>query len=274
MRNLLLVLFLSIPRVLAAEESCAVAMGTVCLDAVQSGSSVAVSANNRETYEVTVTTNANLENMTPSAKLPYTRTLDGGFRGPILTIRANPQGAWKWSYSFHWTIGSLQARHDDSVVYDLPYRGKQTVIQGFHGALSHTGDFEYAVDFGMPVGTPVHAAREGIVAGTRSNMTEGGADRVKYENGANFILIRHADGTLGSYDHLKQGGVAVKVGDRVSRGQLIGYSGLTGFTTGPHLHFFVFRANDGFTRQSFPIRFRTATGIVTPMQGQSYTSLD
>jgi murein DD-endopeptidase MepM/ murein hydrolase activator NlpD len=270
-RNLLFVLFLSVSPPLAAEESCAAGMGTVRLDAVQRENSVTISAHNQETYEVTVTVNANLKNMTPSATLPHTRTLDGGFRGLILTLQAAPRGEWQWQYSFHWTPGSINARHDDSVVYDLPYKGTHTVIQGFRGTFSHTGDFEYAVDWEMPVNTAVYAAREGVVAGTRSKMNQGGPDK-KYKQLANFVMIRHKDGTIGSYDHLKENGVTVSVGDQVRRGQLIGYSGITGFTTRPHLHFVVFRAKDGFTRESFAMRFRTAAGIVSPVEGRSYTS--
>jgi murein DD-endopeptidase MepM/ murein hydrolase activator NlpD len=269
---LLIVYLLGLPALAAAAESCAQGMGTVCLDAVQSGSSVSISADNHETYDVTVTVNAVLDNMTASVKLPYTRSLDGKFKGALLTFTANPQGAWRWNYSFHWTPGSVDAHHDDSVIYDLPYIGTHAVIQGFHGAFSHTGDFEYAIDWEMPVGTAIYAAREGIVVGTRSSMTDGGPDR-KYQDYANFIMIRHADGTIGSYDHLKEDGVVVKVGDRISRKQLIGYSGNTGFTSRPHLHFMTFRAVDGFTRQSFPMRFQTASGIITPQQGQSYSSL-
>jgi murein DD-endopeptidase MepM/ murein hydrolase activator NlpD len=269
---LLIVYLLGLPALAAAAESCAQGMGTVCLDAVQSGSSVSISADNHETYDVTVTVNAVLDNMTASVKLPYTRSLDGKFKGALLTFTANPQGAWRWNYSFHWTPGSVDAHHDDSVIYDLPYVGTHTVIQGFHGAFSHTGDFEYANDWEMPVGTAIYAAREGIVVGTRSSMTDGGPDR-KYQDYANFIMIRHADGTIGSYDHLKEDGVVVKVGDRISRKKLIGYSGNTGFTSRPHLHFMIFRAVDGFTRQSFPMRFQTASGIITPQQGQSYSSL-
>src|SRR5580704_1640744 len=71
---LLIVYLLGLPALAAAAESCAQGMGTVCLDAVQSGSSVSISADNHETYDVTVTVNAVLDNMTASVKLPYTRS--------------------------------------------------------------------------------------------------------------------------------------------------------------------------------------------------------
>ncbi|HMX57966.1 MAG TPA: M23 family metallopeptidase [Leptospiraceae bacterium] len=253
-------------RSLSAEPSCAIGMGTVCVDAVQRGETVTFTAQNRETYEVTITINGNLKNMTSSMRLPYSRTLPGKFNGPILTWKANPRGAWSWTYTFNWTPGSLEGRHDSSVVYDLPFHGAHKIVQGFHGSFSHTGDFEYAVDWEMPVGTSVFAAREGVVIGARSNMNEGGPEE-RYRNSANFVLIRHSDGSIGSYDHFKQGGVAVRVGDRVERGTLIGYSGNTGFSGGPHLHFFVFRAKDGFTRESFPIKFNTASGVTVPQEG-------
>ncbi|MCE9600496.1 MAG: M23 family metallopeptidase [Spirochaetia bacterium] len=271
----LLLLFVTVSVLFSAQlraESCATGMGTVCMDGLQRGNSVTLTATNRESYEVTITVNATLKNMRSSVPLPYTRTLPGNFNGPIATLTANPTGAWTWSYRFNWSPGSLNARHDPATIYDLPYKGTQHVNQGFHGSFSHTGDFEYAVDFGMPVGTPVYAAREGLVVGTRSNMPEGGPDR-KYQNSANFVLIRHPDGTIGSYDHFKTGGVTVAVGTQVTRGQLIGYAGITGFTGGPHLHFVVFRAKDGMSRESFPLKFATVTGTVSPVEGADYSSV-
>src|SRR5947209_3739152 len=70
----------------AAKEDCAVGMGTVCFNAVQGGDAVTISAQNRETYEVTITVNAKLNNMTSSVRLPYTRMLEGGFRDAIMTF--------------------------------------------------------------------------------------------------------------------------------------------------------------------------------------------
>jgi murein DD-endopeptidase MepM/ murein hydrolase activator NlpD len=235
--------------------------------------SVTVSAHNRETYEVTITLNAKLKNMTSSVKFPYTRALAGGFAQPVLKLVSNPQGDWEWEYSWKWIVGSLNARHDDSVIYDLPYRGARKVIQGFRGRFSHTGENEYAVDWDMPVGAAVHAAREGTVVAARSTMNKGGPNS-QFGEFSNYIWIRHPDGTIGSYEHLKQHGVVVKGGDRISRKQLIGYSGNTGWTGGPHLHFSVTRPIDGSKYQTFPIRFQTAVGIITPTEGRSYSPPD
>ena len=102
-----------------------------------------------------------------------------------------------------------------------------------------SGSDEYAVDWTMPVGTPVYAAREGMVVGMRDYMTQGGPDP-KYD--ANYVYVRHTDKTIASYQHLMTKGVTVRAGDQVSRGTLIGHSGNTGFSTEPHLHFCIFRA--------------------------------
>jgi hypothetical protein len=134
---------------LAAKESCGEGIGTVCLDAIESERTVTILAENRETYEVTVTVNVAVQNMTPSTPIPYTRTLNGHFKGALLTLTANTGRAWSYRYNFHWTPGASEATHDDAVVYDLPYDGTHVVIQGFHGAFSHTDDFEYAVDWGI-----------------------------------------------------------------------------------------------------------------------------
>ena len=94
---------------------------------------------------------------------------------------------------------------------------------------------------------------------------------VHFEKHANFIIIEHSDGTLGSYAHLKQNGVVVKVGEMVKKGKLIGYSGKTGFTRGAHLHFIVYKAVDGKSRKSFPVKFMSSIGVFNkPIKGKFY----
>ncbi|MGA2130463.1 MAG: M23 family metallopeptidase [Candidatus Pacearchaeota archaeon] len=104
---------------------------------------------------------------------------------------------------------------------------------------AHTGKLENAVDFLCKEGTPVFAALDGEVVWVKNNSNIGGPDK-KYWNDGNRIVIRHINEEFTGYEHLKYKGVLVKVGERVKRGQLIGYSGNTGFTFAPHLHFEVF----------------------------------
>jgi murein DD-endopeptidase MepM/ murein hydrolase activator NlpD len=156
----------------------------------------------------------------------------------------------------------------DAYVYDLPF-GKGTshrVVQGYGGLFSHK--HIAALDFSMPVGTPVYAAREGIIYRYKDDSDKGGPFP-GYKNQANFIIIKHADGSYGCYWHLEKNGVVVKSGF-VARGQLIGYSGCTGFVLSPHLHFSVKRvlnyAMDSFVRT----RFKTTGGISLLANSESY----
>jgi murein DD-endopeptidase MepM/ murein hydrolase activator NlpD len=157
-------------------------------------------------------------------------------------------------------------------VYSFPYSSGKSyrIVQGYGSRFSHTGLEEFAIDFDMPVGTPVHAARSGVVARVEDSHSKG-----CWEDGcgryANFIVVLHSDGTTGEYYHLNKNGSLVEVGDSVSQGQMIGYSGNTGHTTMPHLHFAVYRAVDWGDTQSIPVRFRSADGIIDrPRRGRRY----
>lgn len=86
------------------------------------------------------------------------------------------------------------------------------------------------IDFRVPVGTPVKATGDGVV--TRV----GYQDRTNPKVGFGFrVYVRHANGRVSVYAHLS--GSDRKVGDPVKRGDVIGASGNTGKSTGPHLHY-------------------------------------
>lgn len=164
--------------------------------------------------------------------------------------------------------GDPKARVDE-VSYALPVdeNSDWQLGQDFHGSFSHDDvQNRYAVDLIVPVGTPVLAARGGVVMQAENAFDRGGQNRAKYVDRANFIRILHDDGSMGLYAHLQENGVLVRVGDRVELGQLIAYSGNTGYSTGPHLHFCV-QVNSGMTLASIPFRM-VGPGGYLPLPGR------
>jgi murein DD-endopeptidase MepM/ murein hydrolase activator NlpD len=231
---------------------------------------------NLQSADVTVTIEAKLTNYQSEKPLPVTFTVAP--KSKVEAFEVTPIDANKdanWSYTYFATWGNLTAKHDDTYVYALPYAPGEAypVSQGFHGAYSHTGGDAFAIDFKMDPGTHVHAARGGVVVGSRDDSAKGGPSK-DFEWDANYVLIKHDDGTLGHYVHLQKGSNRVKAGDIVKPGDWIGCSGNTGHTTGPHLHFAVFRALDGKSRQTFPVRFN-ANGLIaaTLKEGSVYRAL-
>ncbi|MCU0447658.1 MAG: M23 family metallopeptidase [Microscillaceae bacterium] len=155
----------------------------------------------------------------------------------LFTVQARYPSRQDIGYVEECQLGNPQtARHQDSTTYRLPYlaRQKYRVIQGYNGLYSHRG--QYALDFRMSIGTPICASRGGVVVKVKNDSNEGGADR-QYSSKANQIVIYHSDGTFAVYLHLQYEGTLVKVGDTVRIGQVIGYSGNTGWSSTPHLHY-------------------------------------
>lgn len=169
-------------------------------------------------------------------------------------------------------LGRIDADHDDAYLYRLPYGDDVgfPIIQGYGAKLSHRGAERFALDFGMPIGTPVHAAREGVVVLVEDSH-DAGCAREECGRFANFVVVLHSDGTTGEYFHLERGSVRVRPGDRVARGEWLARSGNTGFSTAPHLHFGVYRTGRDRTTQSLAVRFQTRGGpVVTPRSGAFY----
>ncbi len=126
--------------------------------------------------------------------------------------------------------------------YGLPVKKEdllpeeQNVSIGFN---SHAGNLRYALDFLVPEGTPIFAAEAGVVVYEKDDSYVGGPDK-KYWNDGNRIVIKHSNGEYSAYEHNQYMGSMVMVGDEVVKGQLIGYSGNTGCSSCPHLHFELF----------------------------------
>jgi len=142
-------------------------------------------------------------------------------------------------YGLQSTVGlgdSEKNTYDEEFKYYLPYKKGEayTINQGYNGIYTHKN--KNALDFDMPIGTEIHAAREGIVVKIEDSNNKHCLEEkcMKYDN---FILVYQPDGTFASYAHIKKNGAAVKEGDLIAIGQLIGYSGDVGYSNGPHLHF-------------------------------------
>jgi murein DD-endopeptidase MepM/ murein hydrolase activator NlpD len=228
---------------------------------------------NLQYADVTVTIELDLKNLDSTAPVPFTATIPPRQKVPVFNLTAaDPKKDSSWSYTYYATWGSLDVEHDDTQMYLLPYPTGLSfpVSQGFHGKYSHTGGDSYSIDFKMPEGSPVHAARDGVVVGIKDDSNVGGSDK-KFEWDANYILIKHSDGTLGHYVHLQKSGVKINIGDQVKAGQFIGLSGNTGHSTGPHLHFAVFKAQTGKQRETLPVKFRTTPLLAEVLfEGRSY----
>ena len=215
-----------------------------------------------------------LRNVTSYPRGPVAVRVAAGESKQIAKLSVTRPGA-AFEFPFHWefTYGDPYAKHDDSTRYRMPFGGRipRVLTQGQNGRFSHKGTSRYSFDFGMPVGTPILAARRGEVVEVSDGYTESGVAPAFLDK-ANAVTILHEDGTFATYAHLDPGS-GVRRGMKVSVGDVLGFSGNTGFSTGPHLHFSVWQAtmrNDqGST--TIPIRFSdsSAKGFV-PRERNAY----
>ncbi|TDA63053.1 M23 family metallopeptidase [Sulfuricurvum sp. IAE1] len=234
-------------------------------------------AENLNPYTVTLNIDfASIQNLRPSGKIPFFIEIPGNSRKKVLGLsRVSPTEGVNYRAAYGWVRGSAFAVHDDNYRYGLPFsKGSNIVVsQGYHGGITHRGLSAYAIDFPVPVGTPIHAAREGIVVGAEGSHDRGGLSP-DFRQFANYVIIEHSDGTMGNYYHLMRGGAAVRIGQKVAQGELIGYSGNTGYSSGPHLHFSISKVDPVTMRRpmNLPVKIQTREGIVTlPQKGDRYT---
>jgi murein DD-endopeptidase MepM/ murein hydrolase activator NlpD len=239
----------------------------VCVEATLSGSKVSFHAHNRHAH-TPVTIRLELDKTDKPASIILRPGEQRRFNRKLKRKKR------KLAFRYWWKPGVSTATHDDSVLYRLPWARKQTrqISQGCNSSKSHTGESRFAIDIDMPVGTPVHAARAGTVIKLKEDSDENGSTE-DFLDKANFVDVLHADDTIATYAHLKRNGVRVRLGERVRVGDVLGYSGNTGYSTGPHLHFAVLSITDKLDDYSIKVRFRTIGGSVScPADGTRLTA--
>ncbi len=117
------------------------------------------------------------------------------------------------------------ANGSGNFTWPLPgYSGSLTYGWRLHPILGYTR-WHSGTDIGAPSGTPIHAADSGTVV--TASYNSGGY--------GNYVILNHGNGYTTVYGHMTS--YCVSVGQTVSKGQVIGYVGSTGLSTGPHLHF-------------------------------------
>ncbi len=140
--------------------------------------------------------------------------------------------------------------------YFLPYPvGKKYLCsQSFGGNISHLGVFYYSVDFAMPKGSIITAARKGRVIFFQENFYDQDLGTEK----SNIVIIEHGDSTYARYGHLTHNGVLVELGQVVNPGDTLGLSGKSGAIT-YHIHFDVTKDCPQVNCQTIPFKFKNCS---------------
>jgi murein DD-endopeptidase MepM/ murein hydrolase activator NlpD len=210
----------------------------------------------------------------PGQKLRWpipSRSTDELMKLPVIDDSSEVSADFRYVY----IQGKPGSDHQPSVAYRAPFSiaGAFSVTQAFPTSITHvTRDSYYAVDIAMPVGSDIHAAREGVVFEVASTNFRSSIGPAKDFAAANVVRVLHSDGTHAVYAHLNWNSIRVRPGDVVERGEFIAESGNTGFSTGPHLHFAVLR-NRGLGVESVPVVFEGPRQQTTvPKTGMTLTA--
>lgn len=224
-------------------------MGATCLHAqdkavsvfheVMEDKSIIIYAKNTTRILQSVKIEGTIKGMESSETLPLTGLLEPGETRAFITLTPKKATSYAYNYKYTYIQGDVTAMHNDDYVYRLPFKRGQGYLvgQGYMERPTHMG--KYAVDFNMDEGTEICAIREGIVMDVVDTNSRGCPEE-KCSEYNNFISVRHEDGSIADYSHLKKKGSLVKIGDKVAAGQPIGFSGATGWASGPHLHLEVY----------------------------------
>lgn len=181
-------------------------------------------------------------------------TLKNALVIPLLKVKDTTRVDFSDYVKYKAQFGNPNEDYNNNYEYEFPFqKGKRyKIIQSFGGKFSHNKPHsKYAIDFGLAIGDTITAARKGRVYFVKEDSKEH-CRTPKCIDKANKIYVIHDDSTMAHYVHLDFEGALVKVGDTIEVNQPIGISGMTGFTTIPHLHFVLYKSRS----VSIPYQFR------------------
>lgn len=127
------------------------------------------------------------------------------------------------------------------ITYRQPFKGEYPITQGY--GEKDTSSFHTGIDYACPIGTQILASADGVVMFA-------GLDQTGY---GKTVIIQHNDGKSTLYAHLV--GIGVYLRQKVQQGEVIGLSGNTGNSTGPHLHFEARRQWNNYKTHENPVTF-------------------
>lgn len=176
------------------------------------------------------------------------------------TIPPVGSGVLAWPFEPGYMTGCL--------AYENALGNKQCLTQYFGNTQfaqsgAYNGNGHNGIDFRTPIGTKILAALSGLVVGTGNTDAVSGC----YSYGK-WVLVEHANGLSSLYAHLSS--IGVSEGQQLTTGQLVGYSGNTGYTTGPHLHFGLYASAGVKVQKLGDIPGRPITGcspVAIPIAG-------
>ena len=165
-------------------------------------------------------------NVASDPPLPAEFLLPEHGESQLLTVRqADPRRGSQYRLQYKTVPGDPSATPDAVQRYEMPFRrGKRYVIgQAFGGVATHTDAQSFhAVDISLPLGTPVLAARDGLVMHVEEDFYGAGLDEAKYATRANSVRVLHDDGTMAVYAHLQLESVGCKGRTRRGRRRVAG----------------------------------------------------